>query len=168
MASSVRAWRIAEFVHLFLFALVVGVFWGTWFSLSRSIAAISPQTFLEVGHTMIANLGGPMAVLMPASIVSAVPVLARLYGRHRGAFYLMLTGVALLVVSLVITLSVNVPIDRLIDRWTIETLPADWTANRDRWETYHASRTFLSLAGFGCVLAAILWKPAERRAADET
>ena len=33
--------------------------------------------FLEVGHTMIGNLGGPMAVLMPATLVSALPVLAR-------------------------------------------------------------------------------------------
>jgi hypothetical protein len=24
------------------------VFWGTWFSLSRSIAAIRPETFLEI------------------------------------------------------------------------------------------------------------------------
>jgi hypothetical protein len=26
--------RVVQFVHLFLFALVVGVFWGTWFSLT--------------------------------------------------------------------------------------------------------------------------------------
>jgi hypothetical protein len=40
----------------------------------------------------------------------------------------------LLVVALVITLSVNVPIDYAIDRWTVETLPADWMSIRNRWE----------------------------------
>jgi hypothetical protein len=60
--------RVAAFVHVFLFALVVGVFWGTWFSLSRSMRALTASTFLEVGHTMIGNLGGPMAVLMPATL----------------------------------------------------------------------------------------------------
>jgi hypothetical protein len=153
-----RLLRLMLFVHVFLFALVVGVFWGTWFSLSRSIAAISASTFLEVGHAMIDNLGGPMAVLMPGTLISAIPVLFVLYRLHRRAsFFLVLVGAALLVVALVITLSVNVPIDVAIDRWTVDSLPSDWNTIRDRWEAYHAARTFISLAGFGSALAAILW-----------
>ncbi len=150
--------RVTLFVHLFLFALVVGVFWGTWFSLSRSIGTISASTFLEVGHTMIANLGGPMAVLMPTTLITAVPVLIGLRRlRRRASFALMLAGAGLLVVALVITLSVNVPIDYAIVDWTVGTLPADWTTIRERWETYHAARTFVSMAGFGLALAAVLW-----------
>lgn len=150
--------RLTLFVHLFLFALVVGVFWGTWFSLSRSIGAITPSTFLEVGHTMIANLADPMAVLMPAALITAVPALVGLYRlRRRASFALMLAGAGLLVVALAITLSVNVPIDYAIQRWTVDTLPADWTSVRNRWEAYHAARTFISLAGFGSALAAVLW-----------
>jgi uncharacterized membrane protein len=155
--------RIARFLHLFLFALVVGVFWGTWFSLSRSIGAITPPTFLEVGHTMIANLGRPMAVLMPAALLSALPVLVSLYRRQRHGFYLMLAGVALLVVALAITLAVNVPIDRAIESWTVQTLPRDWATSRDRWQAYHTLRTFASLAGFGCALAAIVWSSDHRQ-----
>ena len=114
-----RSLRLMLFVHVFLFALVVGVFWGTWFSLSRSMSAITAATFLEVGHTMIGNLGGPMAVLMPATLVSAIPVLVALYRRHRRAsFSLTLVGVGSLAVAFVITLSVNVPIDDAIARWT--------------------------------------------------
>ena len=150
-----RSLRLMLFVHVFLFALVVGVFWGTWLSLSRSMSAITASTFLEVGHTMIGNLGGPMAVLMPATLVSAVPVLVALYRRHRRAsFSLTLVGVGSLAVALVITLSVNVPIDDVIARWTVDTLPPDWSSIRNRWEAFHAARTFISLAGFGYALAA--------------
>jgi uncharacterized membrane protein len=156
--------RLMLFVHVFLFALVVGVFWGTWFSLSRSMNAITAPTFLEVGHTMIANLGGPMALLMPATLVSALPVLFATYrGRRRGSFYLILVGTALLVVALVITLRVNVPIDDAIAAWTVDTLPSDWTGIRNRWEAYHAARTFISLAGFASAMAALVWS---REAAD--
>src|SRR5262245_18152521 len=120
---SPRWLRPELFVHLFLFALVLGVFWGTWFSLSRSMSAITAPTFLEVGHTMIGNLGGPMAVLMPATLVSAVPILMVLHRlRRRASFALILVGTGLLAVALVITLSVNVPIDYAIDRWTVDTL----------------------------------------------
>ena len=48
--------KAVQFVTLLLFSLVTGVFWGTWLSLSRSIAGITPGTFLEVGRLMIANL----------------------------------------------------------------------------------------------------------------
>ena len=36
---------IAQFVNLFVYSLVLGVFWGTWFSLSRSIAPFRPPLF---------------------------------------------------------------------------------------------------------------------------
>lgn len=52
---------------------------------------------------MIGSLGGPMAVFVPATLVSAVPV---------------------------------------------DTLPSDWLSIRNRWEAFHAARTFISLAGF--------------------
>ena len=99
-----------------------------------------------------------MAVLMPATLVSAGPALFALYRRHRRAsVILLLVAVALLVAALVITLSVNVPIDNAIAVWTIDTLPSDWTSIRNRWEAYHAARTFISVAGFGFALAAVLW-----------
>ena len=41
--------RMAQFASIFLLIVVTGVFWGTWFSLSRSIASTTPATFLEVG-----------------------------------------------------------------------------------------------------------------------
>src|SRR5262245_29362098 len=129
-----RSLRLLLFVHVFLFTLVVGEFWGTWFSLSRSMRSITASTFLEVGHTMIDNLGGPMAVLMPATLVSAVPVLFVLDRMHqRARFSLILVGAALLVVALVITLSVNVPIDYAINRWTVDTILLDWKRIDIRW-----------------------------------
>ena len=42
--------KIIQLVTMSLFTLVAGVLWGTWFSLSRSIASITPAVFLEIGH----------------------------------------------------------------------------------------------------------------------
>ena len=48
--------KAAQFINTFLLFLVAGVFWGTWFSLARSMRSITPGTFLEVGKIMIRNL----------------------------------------------------------------------------------------------------------------
>ena len=45
--------RILQVVSVMLFALVTGVFWGTWFSLSRSMDAISRK-----GGCLMVTVGG--------------------------------------------------------------------------------------------------------------
>jgi uncharacterized membrane protein len=153
--------RIAQFTNILLFALVMGVFWGTWFSLSRSIASITPEAFLEIGHIMIANLGRPMSLLLPAALISSALVIVVLFRQRRmPAFYLALAGLLLMVGALVVTLTVNVPIDDEINRWTATTLPADWMAIRDRWQFYHTIRTFAAIGGVACAIgSALRWSP---------
>ena len=87
------------------------MFWGTWLGLSRSMSTLSAETFLEVGHAMIGNLGTIMAILMPVAMLSTLPVLYLLYRRRPKRFYPTLIGFMLFVVALLITLLVEVPLD---------------------------------------------------------
>lgn len=144
------------FISILLSALVTGVFWGTWLGLSRSMAALTPETFLAVGHAMIGNLGTVMAFLMPAALLATLPVLYMLYRRRSGAFYPVLAGWVLFVVALLVTLIVEVPIDRQIETWTLTTLPANWQALRDRWEWFHALRSWVSVASLALLIAGAL------------
>ncbi len=159
--------RVLQFLSLFLLALVTGVFWGTWFSLSRSIAALAPGTFLEIGHTMIRNLAWPMRILFPAALLATLLVLAELFrgggGRRPGpAFLLTLAGLLLFVVALLATLLVNVPIDHQVTQWTVATLPSNWEEVRDWWQFYHSVRTFASLGGLALILAGAIFFRDER------
>ena len=139
--------RTAQATTIVLFALVMGVFWGTWFSLSRTMGRLSPETFLAVGHEMIRNLGLPMAILLPLALLSALVTLALQWsGGRTAAFWWMAAGFLLMVAALVITLAVEVPIDNRIETWTAATLPADWRSIQTRWELWHTIRTFASIA----------------------
>ena len=147
--------KLAQFSTNILFALVMGVFWGMWFALSRSIGVLREQTFLDVGHTTIRNLGGPMSILMPLSLVSAIVVLL-LAPKRSKVFALALAGFLLMIVALVVTLGIEVPIDRQIEQWTVATLPSDWKELRDRWEFYRAIRTFVSIGALGLMTTSSL------------
>ena len=138
--------RTAQATTVVLFALVMGVFWGTWFSLSRTMGQLSADTFLAVGHQMIRNLGGPMAILLPLSLLSALVTLALLWPDRGAAFWWMAAGFLLMVAALVLTLAVEVPIDNQIQDWTAATLPGDWRSIQSRWELFHTLRTFASIA----------------------
>ena len=60
--------KILQLVSVMLLRARHGSVLGSWFSLSRSMDAITAATFLEIGKIMISNLGRPMSILLPASI----------------------------------------------------------------------------------------------------
>jgi uncharacterized membrane protein len=159
--------RAAQATTIVLFALVMGVFWGTWFSLSRTMDQLSGETFVAVGHQMIQNLGVPMAILLPLALLSALVTLALLWPhRHAAAFWCMAAGFLLMVAALVITLAVEVPIDNQIQDWTAATLPADWRSIQSRWELFHTIRTLVSIAAVvaATIAGVVVARPQDRPA----
>ena len=152
-----HALEIWQFINIFLCSLITGVFWGTWLGLSRSMSSLSAETFLEIGHAMIGNLGTIMAILMPAALLSTLPVLYLLYRRRPKRFYPTLIGFLLFVVALLITLVVEVPLDFQFQQWTATTLPANWQQLRDRWEWFHFLRSWVAVIGLALLLAGTLF-----------
>ncbi|MGA8034914.1 MAG: DUF1772 domain-containing protein [Candidatus Acidiferrales bacterium] len=64
------------------------------------------------------------------------------------AWRLAAVAFAIQVVCVVFSLLAPVPINKGIARWTPETLPADWRVQEERWDSYHAVRTFALIVAF--------------------
>jgi uncharacterized membrane protein len=146
------ALKVWEVVSILLSALVMGVFWGPWLALSRSIAKFAPEAFLAIGYRLNVNLAPVMTVLMPATLLSLLPVMLLSYHLRPNTFYLTLAGFGLFLIALLVTVLVEVPIANQIKLWTIATLPANWEQLRDRWQTFHIVRVVTSIAGLACLL----------------
>jgi len=128
--------------------LVTGVFWGTWFTLTRSIGDFSAEEFIHIGKVIIANVADSMKILMPLTILLLVVNTWAEYRIKSRAFYPLLASLILMVVTLLITLLVEVPIDNQIKTWTATTIPNNWEAIRAKWAWYHGLRTITSIASF--------------------
>ncbi len=155
--------KITSFAALFLLALVTGVFWGTWFTLTRSLETFSIAEFIHIGQTIIRNVAWPMRLLMPACIFFMILWTWLVPDKRSTAFFLGLVACSLVVIALLITLLVEVPIDNQIRTWTVQTIPADWTELRARWQVFHAVRTFVSLASLASLILAVLSCKQQRR-----
>ena len=140
--------KATEFIALLLTALVTGVFWGTWFTLTRSLDNFSPSEFIHIGKTIIANVAIPMRILMPATLVFMLLVIWQSRLAYKPSFYLYNTAFLLMFVTLIITVAIEVPIDNQIKTWTENTLPANWESLRATWNRFHTIRTFTSVASF--------------------
>jgi hypothetical protein len=148
--------RIVLFLGILLTALVTGVFWGTWFTLTRSLEAFTPAEFLHIGKTIIANVAVPMRVLMPSTLLLLVAAVWLHPAKRSASFALLAASLALMLATLLITLLVEVPIDNEIRRWTVTTVPGDFEAKRLTWKSFHALRTLTSVASLGALLASVL------------
>lgn len=148
--------RSLELITAILLTLVTGVFWGTWFSLSRTMHNLSPEIFIIIGKEIMNNVAVTMSIIMPASIVGLLILLIGSWKARTVYFYCMLTTLILFIIALIVTLAVEVPIDNQIRTWTVTTIPADWENIRDRWEWYHTIRTFLTLTCISFFITAIL------------
>lgn len=63
-------------------------------------------------------------------------------------------AVALLLVSVVMSVTLLVPINNRSKVWTPETVPADWRAQKSRWDRLHLVRLALIVAAFVLVTVA--------------
>ena len=148
--------KIIHFISLFLLLLVTGVFWGTWFTLTRSLDEFSAAEFIHIGKVIISNVAVPMSIIMPSCILFMILSILFYSDKKSSGFYLNIAAFVLIIITLLITLLILVPIDNQIKEWTTSTIPSNWELIRSRWDSYHALRTCTSLASFGCFALAIL------------
>jgi uncharacterized membrane protein len=148
--------RFAEFISLILTALVMGVFWGTWFTLTRSLENFSPSEFIHIGKTIIANVAVPMRILMPATLLFLLIASWLSFKINKPSFYWYSLSLLFMIVTLIITIAVEVPIDNHIKTWTTETIPANWQSLRHTWNQFHTLRTITSVLSFSFLGLGIL------------
>jgi uncharacterized membrane protein len=124
----------------------MGVFWGTWFTLTRSLENFSPSEFIHIGKTIIANVAMPMRILMPLTLLLLLVAAWLVRWINMSSFYLYSGAFVLMLISLIITVAIEVPIDNQIKTWTTETIPRNWEVLRQKWDVFHTTRTFTSIA----------------------
>ena len=150
--------NLLDVAAITLSALVLGVFWGPWLALTRSLDTFSAPVFLQVVHRLDRNLGRSMTILYPITLVAIVAMLVVSFRCTAAAFWLVAAGLAMFVLALVVTTVVEVPIVANIRHWTDDTVPADWQALRDRWLSFHLLRVVPGILGVALLTAGALWQ----------
>jgi uncharacterized membrane protein len=149
--------KIWKLISIVLSAMVMGVFWGPWVALSRSMDTFAPEVFLAIVKRLSRNIAPVMTVLMPAALLSMVPALLLTFHEGASRFYPTLMGLALFVVALLVTMFVEVPIVKQMETWTVSTLPGDWQQLRNRWQAFHVIRVVASVAGLVFLLVGAIF-----------
>lgn len=139
---------ILSLVTLVLLLLVTGVFWGPWLALHRKLDAFTKEELIKITRVMADNLGRPMQILMPVCLLSLLASVVWVHDKNPISFYLFLSSLVCFILTLVVTLTTELPIVNKIKSWTAETIPDNWEEIRNKWVHFHSLRVFPAIAGF--------------------
>jgi uncharacterized membrane protein len=87
----------------------------------------------------------PLSLLLPLFLLICSAFLT--LSTQRGMF---IAAGALEVIVLVITMTVEVPINTQVQSWEAGSAPPTWMAIRDRWLRFHWLRTVVGVCAFAC------------------
>ena len=147
---------IVQLLGILLVSLVVGIYWGPWVALTRTIARLDVETFLPLVKQLNANLAGLMTVLVPLALLAQVAMLLVDFGRGALPFTLAALALLLFIVTVVVTMLTEVPIVKRVVTWEVETVPANWRSLRDRGVSFHLLRVIPGIAALGLYVIAAL------------
>lgn len=139
-----------------LTATVLGVMVGTEFAVAVFVNPVLRR--LPAGSALQARAGSAHVLgrVMPfwyvGSLLLAALLAAAAWGRPAAAA--AVTAAALLVVSIVMSVTLLVPIANRSATWTADHHPADWREQQQRWDRLHDVRVAVIAAGFVLTLVA--------------
>jgi uncharacterized membrane protein len=137
-------------------ATVVGVMVGVEFAVAVFVNPILLR--LPAGSSLEARADGARVLgrVMPfwymGSLLLTVWLAAVTWGGSAGAA--AVTAAALLAVSVVMSITLLVPINSRSATWTADHHPADWREQQQRWDRLHYARVAIIVAAFVLTLVA--------------
>jgi Anthrone oxygenase len=147
--------KITGYVSLVGCCMLAGIA-GTVLVLELALRRLNGQEYAHVRQVEFVFFTPFIgAVLLPTLIAVAMLVI---HARKTRSPTLRPTAIALglLLLAVLISLTVNGPINVGEQSWNLQALPAEWARIRDRWQIAHAVRTVAIVFALGYLCAAIL------------
>jgi len=108
------------------------------------------ETHVKTAQTLASGLGKAMPFWYALTLLLSLAVTFIAHSTWGKPRWLALSAAALFAAMIVYSLLLPVPINDQIARWKPDSLPSNWRALRQRWDTLHAIR--ISVLTFALIL----------------
>ncbi|MFD3456143.1 anthrone oxygenase family protein [Streptomyces sp. NPDC058691] len=128
---------------------------GVFFTvIAPSVARLPGPAYVPYWKALNADYGRAMPPFLLTCLALLIATCALSYRQGPLVFCLSLAAAVLVLGTIVLTVTQMEPLNRLVDGWSSDAPPADFTAVRDRWLTLHTVRTVLAVLAFVSLLIA--------------
>jgi hypothetical protein len=131
-----------RFLNIIIAALLAGTSFGIWIGFNP--LHLSPSTYIEQQQNTIRSLNAIMTALVFSAVVITI-ISAVLQRGNKPVFSALLIAALLFIACILISRFGNQPVNRVIMTWSQGSPPADLSALRDKWWSFHIMRTIAEL-----------------------
>ena len=151
--------KTVQFTQILLFCVIAGQAFFYFIGGTAALKNVSATAFIEQRKAIDAEIAPYLKVIYPLTIVISVAMLA-LLRQQIGSALFVLSAIAclLVIIDLVIAIKGSIPLNQLINTWSLDAYPGNWHVVRDQWLTYLNYRQFCGITGLLCLLVGIIWK----------
>ena len=150
--------KITRYVSLLGCGMLAGIA-VTVLVLELALRRLNGQEYARVRQAEFAFFTPFIGALLLATLVAVAMLVMHTRKTHSTTLRPAIIALALLLVALLVSLTVNGPVNVEQLSWNTQALPADWARIRDRWQIAHAVRTLAILLALSYLSAAILDRP---------
>jgi uncharacterized membrane protein len=154
--------RPTAFVAVLFSGLFAG-FLTTVLVVEATLRGYGSAVYTQVRLIELAHLDDLATALLLPAIIASVVLAVAVFRRHGSSRWVPLTAVVLLLATLVISVSISVPINTAQASWSVVAPPFDWSAVRDRWQLAHVARTTTSVLAFVLLTVAAMTPTRSKR-----
>jgi uncharacterized membrane protein len=127
-----------------------------WIGLGRAMVRLSPSTYTEFHQATNRTFDPYMPIVVLGAILGGVvlAVLSPGIGSPSGQFALI--GIFCYAAGLFVSVTKCLPLNKEVERWSINNPPSNWATIRERWLRFHIVRTLLSVPGLASYILSCL------------
>ena len=141
---------------IFCAALATGGLMVNWIGLGRAMSRLSASTYVEFHQATNHTFDPYMPIVVVGSLFGGIVLAILFRGIHSLSGELAIVGFICYAAVLTVALLTNLPINKQVARWSIQSPPDDWALIRARWVQFHIIRTLFSIPALACYIIACL------------
>ena len=139
---------VLEILSLLAVGTVAGAEIGSWFGIQPIIAKLPYEQQVNLEQAMLKTFGKVMPFIMPLSAVIVIVLAILSCNDPDDILWLRIISAGCIAITIVTTLTINVPINSLTTQWHIREDFKKWSEMRTRWHLFQGLRGGLFMISF--------------------
>ncbi len=141
--------NVVRVVALFATGLLAGVFFADWLGIVPMLETLSASDYVRIEQDLIHHYDPAMPIEGITALLACLALFALTWKERRGpAFPFIAAGVALMVLSTVVTVAMGVPSNQAILALHADAVSPDWAAIRAHAGAVNGARALLTVLSF--------------------
>ncbi len=150
--------KITLFITLVMYACIVGQSFFYILALTNATKKMQATAYIETRKLSDAELRAKLSLLYYAALATSLLLTAFSVVNPNGILFISsVVALAALVIDVVIALKGNIPINKVINKWSVNQYPDNWQQVRSKWFCIYQVRQVVNIAGFMALLAGLVF-----------